>query len=149
MEKILALLGDIKGFFTGASDKLDKVVAAEEQAKKLTADLDLAKTNLAVKDAQISELTAKLETAKTEAAAKDTEITTLKAAVETEKNRANAVIASQGLSPELTPAAGVGEAGATTESASAKYNRLLATSPREAGLFYAANADAIAKSRGK
>jgi Tfp pilus assembly protein FimV len=148
MEKILALLGDIKGFFTGASDKLDKVVAAEERVKALTAELATTKTESSGKDAQISELTVKLNAAKTEVACRDTEITTLKAAVETEKNRANAVIAAQGLSPELTPAAGVSEAGATGgEAAWAKYNRLLSTNPREAGAFYAANAEAIAKSR--
>jgi predicted nucleic acid-binding Zn-ribbon protein len=107
MEKILAKLGEIWAVITGTSEKLDKIVAAEERVKSLDADLATAKQTIGSLTAELETVKANLQKAQEEANGKDAEISTLKASIETEKNRANAVIASQALPVEQLPAAAV------------------------------------------
>jgi chromosome segregation ATPase len=107
MEKILALLSEIKGYFTASSEKLDKVVTAEERVKALESDLATAKQTIGSLTAELETVKASLQKAQEEAGGKDAEISTLKASIETEKNRANAVIASQALPVDQLPAAAV------------------------------------------
>jgi peptidoglycan hydrolase CwlO-like protein len=141
MEKILAKLGEIWAVITGTSEKLDKIVAAEERLKSLDADLSTAKQT-------ISTLTTELETTKASLTSKDGEIQALQASVETEKQRANETIASQGLAPEQVPAGSTGS-GEPKANAWQRYQSLLATDPKAAGEFYAANADAVLSNRPK
>ena len=110
MEKILALLSEIKGFFTGASEKLDKVVASEERAKALAAELAETKqtvvnltASLDKEKASCSETVSALEKAQSEVNAAGTKIKDLEAAVEKAKQTAAEVIASQGLAKDQLP----------------------------------------------
>ncbi len=75
-------------------------------------------------------------------------ITTLTAELATAKGTANATIAGQGLDPALIPAAAVSAPiPGAGETAWQKYQRLGLTSSREAGAFWAANADEILRTR--
>jgi TolA-binding protein len=80
--------------------------------------------------------------------ARNGEIATLTAQVAAEKKRANDTLASQGISTEQLPAAGASETpGAQQETAWTKYQRLLASNPREAGAFWAEKSKEIIESR--
>ena len=95
---------------SGFADLAEKHFAA-------TAELQAANSRIATLEAEnaglveagaadaikLTDLTAKLEAAQATVNAKDSEIVTLKAEVLTAKGTANAVIASQGLSPDALP----------------------------------------------
>ncbi len=149
MEKILALLTEIKGYFTGQHSAEAKLAIAEASIADLTAQLATAHAASADGAVKITHLTAQLETAQSEVNAKGTEITNLQASLVSEKNRANATLAAQGLPLDHIPALSVGEnlPGPAAETPWAKWQRLSATDPRAAGYFYASDAQNILNSR--
>ena len=149
MEKILALLTEIKGYFTGAHSAEAKLAVAEARIKTLEAELATAQGASADGAVKITNLAAQLETAQGEVNAKGTEITNLQASLATEKNRANATLAAQGLPLDHIPALSVGEnqPGPAAETPWAKWNRLQSTDPRAAGAFWASDAQNILNSR--
>jgi predicted RNase H-like nuclease (RuvC/YqgF family) len=142
MDKILAALAEFKAYFAGIKEALAKLTAAEDRVKSLEAELATAQAALTEKDARITSLTTDLEKSRNE-------VTALKADLETEKQRTTNTLAAQGLPLDQLPSATTTtNNGAQTETAWAKYSRLLEDGKhREASEFYAANADAIFKSR--
>lgn len=102
-------------------------------------------------DATIKDLQGKLKTAQDEASTLKTENATLKTNVESEKKRANDTLAKLGIDASQLPAAEASEGGkaADKETEWAKYHRLQQTNPREAGQFWAQNADKILATKPK
>ncbi len=149
MEKILALLTEIKGYFTGQHSAEAKLLVAEDRIRALEAELATAQAASADGAVKITHLTAQLETAQSEVNAKGAEVTNLQASLATEKNRTNATLAAQGLPIDHIPALSVGEnlPGPTAETPWAKWNRLQATDPRAAGAFWSSDAQNILNSR--
>lgn len=149
MEKILAILSELKAHFTGFKETLSKLTAAEDRVKALEADLATAKQTIGTLGTQLEASKADLQKANDALTSKATEISTLTASLEKEKQRTTDTLAAMGISPDQLPASEPkGEAGANGETAWAKYNRLHNEGKhREAGEFYAANAEEIFKSR--
>ena len=114
------------------SDLQAKVSSMETEKATLKADIDAQSKSISDRDAQIKDLTAQLEKATAE--------------TQTEKTRANNVIAGQGIRVEDIPAADAPKASGG-EKAWDKYQRLMASNPREAGQFWAEKADEILASR--
>ena len=135
-------------FITRALAFFDRAESHMNQAATAATELTTAKARIAELEKAagattktISDLTARAEKA-------EGEVTQLKGDLAKEQKRANAVIAGQGVPLETVPPADPnGGAAAATETAWAKYQRLLATNPREAGAFWAQSADQIMKSR--
>lgn len=133
-------------------DKAEANLSAIDLAKKHVADLeaDVAKSAKDLIDAQASlkDLQAKFDKATTDLAARDKQITALQADLAKEKARANATIAGQGLPVDQVPPADANNAPISGESAWNKYQRLQSEGKaREAGEFWAVNADQILSSR--
>ncbi len=149
MEKILALLTEIKGYFTGDQSAQAKLAASEATIADLTAQLATAQAASADGAVKITHLTAQLETAQSEVRDQKSEVTNLQATLATEKNRANATLAAQGLPLDHIPALSVGEnqPGPAAETPWAKWQRLQSTDPRAAGYFWASDAQHILNSR--
>ena len=149
MEKILALLADIKGFFTGANAKLEKLTLAEDRVKALEGQLTVAQAAIADRDTKITALTGELATAKGDVTAKAAKITELEGKVAEEKKTAMNVISAQGVPIDQLPAAETStDGGVKAESAFATYSRLMAEGKSvEAAAFYAKRGDEIFKSR--
>jgi peptidoglycan hydrolase CwlO-like protein len=98
--------------------------------------------------ATVTALTGEKATLTTTVATHAATITTLTAELATSKGTANAVIAAQGIDAAALPAAGVGSAAAAPkETAWEKYQRLAVANSREAGAFWATNADEILRTR--
>lgn len=125
--------------FEGRLSSLETSVKSSSEKEKLAVD----------NDASLKDLQAKLDTANGQVTAKDGEIKTLNEKVTAAQNRANEVLASQGLTPDLVPASDSAEPGKAKETAFQQYSRLANSNPREAGSFYAANAQKILDSRPK
>lgn len=147
MEKILALFGEIKGYFAGIKEALAKVTAAEDRCKALELELVASRAETQAEKDRIVTLSADLETAQGQVNAHGTEIKNLQAALAAEKSRANNTIAGQGLALDQVPAASTDSQ--TAGNAWTHYQKLLANNPSAAGEFYAKNADAILSSRPK
>lgn len=127
-------------------DTAEKQLKASGDASAGVAELEKANKTLegtvAERDTSIKDLQGKMTAA-------EGTIKTLQGDLAKEKARANTVIAGQGLPADQTPAAETtnGAAVATQENAWNKYQRLLSENPREAGQFWATNADDIMKAR--
>ncbi len=149
MEKILALLTEIKGYFTGDHSAQAKLLVAEDRNRALEAELASATAATADATGKITLLETHLDAAEADRDAAQSEVTNLQASLATEKNRANATLAAQGLPLDHIPALAVGEnlPGPTAETPWAKWQRLSATDPRAAGYFWASDAQNILNSR--
>lgn len=99
----------------------------------------------------ITDLRSQLKTAEDKTQTLETENATLKTNVESEKKRANETLASLGIDTSHLPSAEASKGGEANnqETAWAKYHRLQASNPREAGQFWAQNADKILASKPK
>jgi chromosome segregation ATPase len=141
MEKILARLNEITGFFPNLTAALSKLTTAEERVKALEVELDTERKAHA-------ETKAALQTAQDQVNTQGTEIKNLQVEVATEKQRATETIASQGLAPDQVP---TGSTGSSDPKVSAwkRYQDLLAKDAKAAGEFYSANAESILSSRPK
>lgn len=141
MDKILSLLTEIKGYFTGINTALANLTAAEARVASLQTELATATAASAASAVQVTDLTFQLNSARTE-------VIDLTASVDAEKKRANETLAAQGLPPGQLPAIVVTVSpGSTSETAWKKYQRLSSTDPRAAGAFWASSADQILQSR--
>ncbi len=132
-----------------AIKELETVKARVKQLEDENATSKQAATDAIAKR---DELAAKVTELEGKLTVKDGEIAALTAAVAAEKKRANDTLAAQGITQDSLPAAGVGDAGgagAGQETAWNKYQRLLATNPREAGAFWAEKSKEIVESRAK
>jgi predicted nucleic acid-binding Zn-ribbon protein len=103
MEKILALLTEIKGYFSGLQDALGKLTASEDRNRTLEADLATAKQTIESLGTDLEKTKADLQKAQDEVNAKGTEIQNLQTAVEEAKNKTVEIIASQGIPADQVP----------------------------------------------
>jgi uncharacterized coiled-coil protein SlyX len=134
------------GFFTKAEAHFtaeEKLTQAQSRITELESSAAAHLVTIAARDATIKDLTATGATAATQIATLTTELAAAKA-------KANQVIADQGLTADLLPAADT-KTGTQTPPATAwdKYQTLLGKDPRAAGTFYATDGDKILASRPK
>lgn len=148
MEKVLSLLNEIKAYFSGLKEALAKLTAAEDRTKSLETELATAKAHAATTATRLSEAEAGMKAAQEQVGQRDAQIKALNEQLGKEKQRTNDTLAAQGIAADLLPSLGTSSNGSVAgETAWTKYQKLLATDPRAAGAFYAANAEAIFKSR--
>lgn len=155
-------LADLKTLLTNfVSGKTSNSAAAPDitalQGKIISFET-VVNSQLAEKDKTVSDhentikdLRSQLKAAEDKSKTLETENATLKTNVESEKKRANETLASLGIDTSHLPAAEANKGGETNdkETAWAKYHRLQASNPREAGQFYAKNFDKIFESKPK
>lgn len=125
-----------------------KIISFETVVNSQLADRD---KTIGDHEKTITDLRSQLKTAEDKVKPLETENATLKTNVESEKKRANETLASLGIDTSHLPAAEAnkGGEGSDKETAWAKYHRLQASNPREAGQFYAKNSDKIFESKPK
>jgi hypothetical protein len=143
IQRAMAFFGIAEKHFTTAAEQLTKsqadLAAAVAEKARLQGELDQAKQ-------QVTDLQGAIVT-------KDSSIEQLKKDVIAAQNsagaKANQIAAAAGVPVEQLPAAApaADAGGVQGETAWQKYNRLLATEPRAAGVFYASNAADIFKTR--
>ena len=144
MARILGFADKTESHFTAAA------ALATANARITSLESEIATLKAAASDvaATVTALTGEKATLTTTVAAHAATITNLQTDIATAKGTANAVIAAQGIDAAALPAAGVGAAAAAPkETAWEKYQRLAATNSREAGAFWATNADEILRTR--
>lgn len=158
IESLKTLLTNFVSGKTSNSTSAAAPADASALQTKLTALETSVNSQLTEKDETITDqentikdLRSQLKTAQDEAATLKAENGTLKTSVENEKKRANETLASMGIDIANLPVAEATQGGEpkNKESDWAKYHRLQQTNPREAGQFWAQNADKIMASKPK
>lgn len=152
-ESLTQLKATVADFLSGkVAATVDQLASFQVKLSALestvTGQLTQAQADLATAQQTIGTLTRQSEDRAAEATKLSEQIAELQKQLSASETKANETLARQGLDPAAIPA-GSATAGPAPEGESAweKYTRLQATSPREAGAFYAANADQIFKTR--
>ncbi len=129
----------------------DLLTAANAKITALETELATLKSASADFEAKITVLTGETATAQAALATKDTELKNVQAQLDAAQGKITKlsdVISGQGLSIDDLPVMDANDKGNTPkETAWAKYQRLMATNPREAGAFWASNSDEIIRTR--
>ncbi len=107
MEKILTMLGEIKGFLSGAKAAADQAIAdAGEKIKTLTAAVAEGLKTIEARDATIKELTAANAKLSASASANEQAAKDAAAKLTEEAKRTDATLSAMGVDPKTIPAAG-------------------------------------------
>lgn len=144
MDKILSWLESFKSFF---SSEVAKISSAQTELVTARAELATANATIAERDTKIVSLTADLEKAQNEVNTSGAKVKSLTEELAIEKGRATEAIAEQCLPADKLPEGEV-TPGSKGESAFKVYERLTKEGKHsEAAKFYAANAEAVIKTR--